>query len=117
MHSLMLVSADDNRDVEAARSVHDIDMIKAAAQSEEKHGGIGSDYIKSIVFGGLDGAVTTFATIASVAGGSLPVTTVLVLGFANLIAEAISMGFGDGLSSKAEYDYLVAETKKEVGIR
>lgn len=33
------------------------------------------------------------------------VGAVLVLGFANLIADGISMGYGDYLSSKAENDY------------
>lgn len=45
----------------------------------EDHGGLASEYIKSIIFGGLDGVITTFSTIASVAGGGLPLTTVLVL--------------------------------------
>ena len=73
------------------------------------HGGVGSDYIKSIVFGGLDGIITTFSTIASVAGGGLAVESILTLGIANLIADGISMGLGDGLSSHAEAQYLGAQ--------
>ena len=69
--------------------------------------------IKSIVFGGLDGIITTFSTIASVAGGGLGLNTVIVLGFANLIADGIAMGVGDGLSSKAEQDFLNSEKKRE----
>ena len=65
------------------------------------------------MFGGLDGIITTFSTIASVAGGSLPVEVVITLGFANLIADGISMGVGDGLSSKAEYDFIMSERKRE----
>ena len=79
------VSAFREGDVEASRTAHE---QKAAP---EIHGGAGSDNVKSLVFGGVDGAVTTFATIASVSGGGEPLTAVLVLGFANLIAEAISM--------------------------
>lgn len=66
------------------------------------------------MFGGLDGIITTFSTIASVAGGALPVEVVITLGFANLIADGISMGVGDGLSSKAEYDFIMSERKREV---
>ena len=66
------------------------------------------------MFGGLDGIITTFSTIASVAGGSLPIEVVITLGFANLIADGISMGLGDGLSSKAEYDFIMSERKREV---
>lgn len=67
--------------------------------------GLGGDYLKSIVYGGLDAIVTSFALVASVSGGDLPAGAVLVLGFANLIADGISMGYGDYLSSKAENDY------------
>lgn len=82
-------AAADHGDIEASKSVHDNIPFKAA---EEKHGGFGSEFVKSLVFGGLDGVITTFSTIASVAGGALPIETVLVLGFANLIADGIAMG-------------------------
>lgn len=55
----------------------------------------------------------TSQTIASVAGGSMGVTVVITLGFANLIADGISMGVGDGLSSQAEADFLTSERKRE----
>ena len=35
------------------------------------------------------------------------------MGFANLIADGLSMGFGDYLSSKAEFEYTRAEHKRE----
>ena len=56
--------------------------------------------------------MTTFSTIASVAGGALSPTTVIVLGFANLIADGIAMGVGDFLSSKAELSFLESERAK-----
>lgn len=96
-------------DAEASRTVHDAKKRTAP----EVHGGAGSDYIKSIVFGGIDGIITTFSTIASIVGGSMPIEVVLTLGFANLIADGISMGLGDYLSSKAEYQHLVAEKARE----
>ncbi len=52
-------------------------------------------YIKSIVYGGMDGIITTFAIVAGVAGASLASSIVLILGFANLIADGISMATGD----------------------
>lgn len=42
-------------------------------------------YIKSAVYGGLDGMITTFSVVAGVAGASLPPIVVLALGIANLI--------------------------------
>lgn len=62
-------------------------------------------YIKSIVYGGLDGTVTTFAIVSGVVGASLNPGIVLILGFANLIADGISMAAGDFLSSRAQNDY------------
>jgi len=70
-------------------------------------------YIKSFVYGGLDGTITTFAVVAGVAGASLSASIVLILGFANLIADGISMAFGDYLSTKAEKEYGSAERKRE----
>lgn len=61
---------------------------------------------------GVDGVITTCSTIASVAGGGLSIQVVLVLGFANLIADALSMGVGDYLSSLAEFHHLIAERKR-----
>ncbi|MBR9699787.1 hypothetical protein GOV09_04995 [Candidatus Woesearchaeota archaeon] len=70
-------------------------------------------YIKSIVYGGLDGIITTFAVVAGVAGASLSFNIVLILGFANLFADGLSMAIGDYLSSKAEREYHKAERKRE----
>ena len=35
------------------------------------------------------------------------------MGFANLFADGLSMGFGDFLSSKAEHEYATTEKKRE----
>jgi len=69
-----------------------------------------STYLKEIVYGGNDGIVTTFAVVAGFAGaqaqlgGSLPVLTVLLFGFANLFADGVSMSLGNFLSTRAEKD-------------
>ena len=47
------------------------------AHVAENHGGTGSERVKSIVFGGLDGVITTFSIVAAVAGASLPIETAL----------------------------------------
>ena len=62
-------------------------------------------YLKSIIYGGLDGIVTTFAVVAGVAGASLNSNIILILGLANLIGDGISMAIGDYLSSKAYIEY------------
>lgn len=93
-------------DVEGSKLIHQTIAI-------EKHAGGAGKYIKSIVYGGLDGIITTFAVVASIAGAGLGVGVVIIMGFASLFADGISMGMGDFLSSKAENDYTNEERKRE----
>ena len=73
----------------------------------------GGKYIKSTIYGGLDGIITTFAVVAGVAGASLSSGIVLILGFANLLADGLSMAIGDYLSTKAEVEYADSQREKE----
>ncbi|XP_062090218.1 uncharacterized protein LOC133796634 [Humulus lupulus] len=66
-------------------------------------------YGKSIVYGGLDAIVTCFSLISSISANRLSSADVLVLGFANLVADGISMGFGDFVSSSTEKDAAAIE--------
>lgn len=61
-----------------------------------------NNYAKSIVYGGMDGIVTTFAVVAGAVGGNLGVESILILGFSNLLADGFSMAAGDYLSSTTE---------------
>ncbi|HIH52501.1 VIT1/CCC1 transporter family protein [Candidatus Pacearchaeota archaeon] len=83
-------------------------MIKKK-DHEELHSSFGGKYLKSWVYGGLDGVVTTFAVVAGVVGASLSSAIILILGFANLIADGISMAVGDYLSTKSQGEYYKAE--------
>jgi len=86
----------------------------AKALDKNKHAHFKSGrYIKSFIYGGLDGTVTTFAVVAGVAGASLSSSVILILGFANLAADGISMAVSDYLSTKAEKEYDKNERKKE----
>ncbi|MDN4164331.1 VIT1/CCC1 transporter family protein [Cytophagales bacterium LB-30] len=60
--------------------------------------------ISEFVYGGIDGAITTFAVVAGAAGADAGVTWVLIFGFANLIADGFSMSVGNYFSSKADRD-------------
>ncbi len=79
-----------------------------------------SSYLKEIVYGGSDGIVTTFAVVAGFTGaqsGALSQTSiivVLVFGFANLFADAFSMGAGNVLSILADKDVYKTERDKEL---
>ncbi|NJW54522.1 VIT1/CCC1 transporter family protein, partial [Salinimicrobium oceani] len=60
------------------------------------------DYIAEFVYGGIDGAITTFAVVAGAEGASLGISVVVILGLANLIADGFSMSVGNFFSTKAE---------------
>ena len=61
-------------------------------------------YLKEFVYGGIDGAVTTFAVVAGGFGANLDTGILLILGFANLLADGFSMSVGAYLAAKSERD-------------
>lgn len=79
-----------------------------------------TEYLKEIVYGGVDGIITTFAVVAGFTGansGSVvqySFITVLLFGFANLFADAASMGLGNFLSIQSEKDVYKSEKEKEL---
>ena len=81
-------------------------------QNEEAHQEEGGS-LKSIIFGGLDGILTSFAIVSGAAGGNLSTQVILVLGFSNIFADALSMGVGEFLSTKAENEWILSERKRE----
>lgn len=96
-------------DADASRVYH---QAKAKGESTEAHqteGGL----LKPIIFGGLDGILTSFAIVAGSAGGNLSPNVVLVLGFSNIFADALSMGVGEFLSSKANNEWILSERARE----
>lgn len=61
-------------------------------------------YLRDWVYGGIDGAVTTFAVVAGVVGADLSARTVLILGAANLLADGFSMAASNYSGTKSERD-------------
>lgn len=59
---------------------------------------------RDAIFGANDGVVTTFAVIAGSLGGKLSTEIVVILGFANLIADGFSMASGIYLGARSEAD-------------
>lgn len=52
-------------------------------------------YLPSIVYGGSDGAVTTFAVMAGAVGAGFDTKVIVVLGLANLFSDGFSMASAD----------------------
>jgi vacuolar iron transporter family protein len=61
-------------------------------------------YLGEFVYGGIDGSVTTFAVVAGAVGAGLDSSIIIILGFANLLADGFAMSIGAYLSSKSEKD-------------
>jgi VIT1/CCC1 family predicted Fe2+/Mn2+ transporter len=98
--------------VQGSALAHAPERIAQAAV--EEHGGTGSQYLGDMVYGGLDGIITTFAVVSGVAGAQLGSGIVLILGLANLLADGFSMATGAYLSSKSEQEYYRREWEREV---
>src|SRR5512143_760747 len=105
----------EKRDLQASAQAHQPDQIarSTAITAEERHGGASSQYLGPMVYGGLDGIVTTFAVVSGVAGAQLSANVVLILGLANRVADGFSMATGAYLASKSEQEYYQREKQRE----
>ena len=90
----------EQQDGAGSIAVHNRNHETGALINNEKHS-MFSDRLKSIVYGGLDGIITTFAVVSGATGGGFGVDVIMVLGFSNMVADALSMGVGDAMSTKA----------------
>ncbi len=68
-------------------------------------------YLSDMVFSASDGIVTTFAVVAGSAGASFGPQVVLILGFANLLADGFSMASGNYLGKESEIEFEEAKGK------
>ncbi len=95
-------------DIEEVRSAH-----HDGSAEKKYHRSFGGTYIKDLVYGANDGIVTTFAVVAGVAGAHLEPSVIVILGFANLIGDGISMAIGNYLGTKSEIHYQRRQRKME----
>lgn len=95
------------RDITASVKAH----LKPIEHDE--HDNEGGEYIKPIVFGGLDGISTMFAFLMGACGADLTIESVVALGIAQLVAGAMGMGMGEYLSAQADADVARMEMDRE----
>ncbi|MBC5993310.1 VIT1/CCC1 transporter family protein [Pontibacter cellulosilyticus] len=97
----------------------------AEAHDTGKLLGVNKEFLPEFVYGGIDGSITTFAVVAGATGANLDIPVVIILGFANLIADGFSMSVGNFFSTKASLDsydknknieYWEIENKRETEI-
>lgn len=77
-------------------------MKEAHIHQESKYFQKFQEYLREFVYGGIDGAVTTFAVVAGGFGADLDPGIIIILGFANLLADGFSMSVGAYLSAKSD---------------
>lgn len=87
-------------------STHTAEHIQARLNQQPRQ----SD-LRDLVYGAIDGAVTTFAVVSGVAGAGLSPHIVTILGLANLIADGFSMAAGNFLGTRAE-DQLLQRARR-----
>lgn len=74
------------------------------------------EFVPEFVYGGIDGAVTTFAVVAAASGAELGAGVILILGISNMLADGLSMSIGSFLSTKTDqerYNRVEAEEYEE----
>jgi len=75
--------------------------------------GASHSYLKDIIYGSIDGVVTTFAVVAGAEGAKFSSQVVVILGLANLIADGFSMAVSNYLGTQAEEEMKVKAEKEE----
>src|SRR4029453_12653041 len=78
---------------------HTTEAIDARLSAGPRH-----NYLRDWIYGGIDGSVTTFAVVTGVVGAQLSPIIIVLLGFANLLADGFSMAASNFLGTKAEHD-------------
>ena len=78
---------------------HSVEEIRQRLSSERQ-----VSYVRDWVYGGIDGAITTFAIVAGVVGAALSSKVIIILGLANLLADGLSMAASNYSGTKAEVD-------------
>lgn len=98
-------------------TVENLQVSKAAAteeaEHEEKHIQAG-EYLKSAVYGGMDGLINTLSVVVGGVGSNTDPFHIMAVGMSVLIGDGIGMALGDYLSSKSEREYIKAEEAREM---
>jgi VIT1/CCC1 family predicted Fe2+/Mn2+ transporter len=75
---------------------HHPESIRRRLTAPREHSVLGD-----AVLGGIDGCVTTFAVVAGAVGAGFQPLVIIILGFANLIADGFSMAVSNYLGTKS----------------
>lgn len=101
----------EQKSIDLAKKAHTAESIHRIVH-KESHVSTGQ-YLGEFVYGAIDGTITTFAVVAGAAGAALSPGIVIILGFANLLADGFSMASGNFLSERTQKDFVEKERKRE----
>lgn len=87
---------------------HRPDAVRERLQLPVSH-----SYVGDAVLGGIDGCVTTFAVVAGSVGAGFSSLVIVVLGFANLLADGFSMAVSNYQSTKSASESVMKARKDE----
>lgn len=96
--------------------------MNEAANSTDQPPNSFVSHFKEVIYGGIDGIVTTFAVVAGFSGAALSSESttqltflvVLLFGLANLFTDAASMGLGNFLSVRTERELYFKKRREEL---
>ena len=75
-----------------------------------------ASFIRDTILSANDGIITTFAVVAGAQGANLGHNVIILLGIANLIADAISMSSGNFLGVESESEIIKQKTKFKINL-
>lgn len=91
------MDADERRrQAEELRASHSREAVEHRLAQEPSHSNL-----RDVVYGAIDGIVTTFAIAAAASGADLAPGVVVILGCANLVGDGISMATSNVLGTRA----------------
>ena len=85
------------------KDLHNLEQDHSAEAIQQRLAlGAAHSYHRDMVYGAVDGAVTTLAVVSGVAGAGVSAGIVLILGFANLLGDGFSMAAGNFLATNVD---------------
>lgn len=91
----------------------DVSTPRSISEHERWHRGAGGGSLRAAVFGVNDGLVSSFSLVMGVAGAAASSQTVLLAGFAGMLAGAFSMAAGEYVSMKSQREMFERELEVE----
>ena len=72
-------------------------------------------YLRPTILGAVDGLITSFVIVAGGLASDAPTRVTTLIGFSSLVADGISMGVSEGLSSRAQDGELTPKSATLLG--